>query len=200
MIEPDKELLADWLEGKLEGDELTEMEAWAAEHAGDLDNEFKCDIGWDALNDDMLFSIPAAEEPPYPEFFNSKLKQAILADGEVDDLAVEETQSESSVPLWKKVQTVLLPASLAAAVAFYIGTQMKEGAVAEGAGNEVIVEVIYIPDENVEAEISDTVDATEIILEGLSPIADDFDMNMSSVSPSKSSMTVHQSETEKAFY
>ena len=200
MIEPDKELLADWLEGKLEGDELTQMEAWAAEHAGDLDNEFKCDIGWDALNEDMLSSIPAAEEPPYPEFFNSKLKQAILADEEVDNLAVEETQSESSVPLWKKVQTVLLPTSLAAAVAFYIGTQMKEGAVAEGAENEVIVEVIYIPDENVEAEISDTVDATEIILEGLSPIADDFDMNMSSVSPSKSSMTVHQSETEKAFY
>jgi len=196
MIEPNKELLTDWLEGKLDGDELTQMEAWAEEHAGDLDNEFKCEIGWDALNDDMLSSISEAEEPPYPEFFNSKLKQAILADEEVENFTVE-TSSESSVSLWKKIQTVLLPASLAAAVAFYIGTQMKG---TEGASKEVIVEVIYIPDENVEAEISDTVDATEIILEGLSPIADDFDINLSSVLPSNSSMTVHQSETEKVFY
>ena len=196
MIEPDKKLLADWLEGKLEGDELTQMEAWAEEHAGDLDNEFKCDIGWDALNDDILSSIPAVEEPPYPEFFNSKLKQAILADEEGENVTVEEIKSESTIPMWRKIQTVLLPASIAAAVAFYIGTQMKR----EAAANEVIVEVIYIPDENVEAEISDTVDATEIILEGLSPIADDFDMNMSSVSYSNSSMTVHQSDTEKVFY
>jgi len=199
MIEPNKELLTDWLEGRLDGDQLAEMEAWAEENAGDLDNEFKCEIGWNALGEGLFSEVTETEEPPYPEFFNSKLQQAILAEEEEEQIGLIPTQSEVSVsPLWKRLRSILVPASIAAAAAFYVGTQMKP---TYESGSEIIVEVIYVPDENVEAAISETADATEIILDGLSPIADDFDMGISSaiVPPAESSMMVNQ-DKEKIFY
>ena len=177
MNKPNEELLSNWLEGKLEGDDLNKMEAWAAEHAGDLDSEFKCEIGWDALSDELLASVTKEEEPPYPEFFNSKLEQAILADVGDGDATSDLSITPSS--MWQKLRGILIPATIAAAVAFYAGMQIK----GDGKGDEeMVVEVIYVPDENVEAMVSDTGLSTEILLDGLSPISDDFDMNVSSKS------------------
>ncbi len=178
MKEPNKELLTSWLDGKLEEDELRQMEAWAMDNAGDLDNEFKCDIGWDALNDDYMASVPKSEEPPYPEFFNSKLEQAIMA--EPQGVEVSSTSAPVSVTgsLWQKLGITVMPAAVAAAVAFYAGMQMKA---TDRDASELMVEVIYVPDENVQAEVSDNLEVTEIVLDGLTPISDDFDMNVSSV-------------------
>lgn len=200
MKEPNKEVLTNWLDGKLEGEELNQVEAWAADNAGNLDHEFKCKIGWGALNDDYLVSVPKSEEPPYPEFFNSKLEQAIMAEEKVTEPVLVPVTGN----LWQKLRLMVMPAAVAAAVAFYAGMQMKgdDGNTSVSA-RELMVEVIYVPDENVQAEVSDTVDATEIVLDGLSPISDDFDMNVSSV-PTKqkageSTMIMSQAEG-KVFY
>ena len=197
MNRPNEELLADWLDGKLEGDDLSKMEAWAAEHAGDLDSEFKCEIGWDALNDDLLESVPKFEEPPYPEFFNSKLKQAILADDLDERANISYVPLTSHSSLWQRIRMVLVPASLAAAVAFYAGMLIKNVKKNE---NEVIVEVIYVPDENVEVAVSDTLESTEIVLDGLSPMSDDLHMDVSSVSQEERAMTAYHEDEGKVFY
>ena len=90
MNKPDEQTLNRWLLGELEGEELRQVEAWANDHAGDLDSEFKCGIGWEALGADFMKQIPASEEPPYPEFFNHKLQQAI------EDLPDPESWSEKT--------------------------------------------------------------------------------------------------------
>lgn len=191
MNRPDEKTLSSWLEGELEGAELREIEAWAETNAGDLDAEFKCKIGWDALSDEKLASVPASEEPPYPEFFNSKLKQAIMSDAEAEVLPTSEAESMS---LWQKVRLMVVPAAVTALVAFYAGIKMADPDAA--VGRDIVAEDIgvYVPDGGVVAEVSESDDSTEIILDGLSPISDELDIVSGETSPGQSPMMVNMEE------
>lgn len=180
MNKPDENTLNRWLRGELEGEELRKVDAWADEHAGDLDSEFKCGIGWDALGlgSDFMKAVPASVEPPYPEFFNSKIAQSIEADG--SEQSVEPVIfAEPSIGIWQKLRWMFMPTAVAAGVAFYAGSQMTEsGADSPAVGGSSIVayERVYVPDSDVAASFSETDRATEIVLEGLHPISDELDI------------------------
>ena len=197
MNRPDEKTLSSWLDGELEGEELRKIEAWAETNAGDLDAEFKCKIGWDALNDEKLASMPASEEPPYPEFFNSKLKQAIMSDGEAE---VPLSSGAESRSLWQKVRHMMAPAAVAAMVAFYAGTKM--GGSDAAVGSDMVVEDIgvYVPDGGIVAAVSESDDgSTEIILDGLTPISDELDIVAGETSPGQSPMMVNMEEGLSSF-
>ncbi len=182
MNRPDDKTLKSWLEGELTGEELHDVEAWAQNHVGELDEEFKCEIGWCALNDEMMARVVASEEPPYPEFFNSKIQQAIS-----DDLKSSSVMEHSS-SLWQKLRLMILPAAIAAVVAFYAGTQLQNPQPVSGA--EIISEQssIYVPNDGIEAAVSESNEATEIVLSGLAPIADELDIAAGETSPGRSPM------------
>jgi len=177
MNKPDEQTINSWLMGELEGEELRKVEAWAEVHAGDLDTEFQCGIGWDALGAEYMKAVPATEEPPYPEFFNSKLQSAIEAE-ELDTRESKldlKTKVEPSI--WQKVRWMVMPAAVAAVVAFYAGSQMPSGFSAEGVTQDVVsFKKVYVPDSEVIAAFSETAGGTEIILEGLRPISDELDI------------------------
>ena len=70
---PDETRLALWLDDELTGTDLSEMEAWAATRPEQL-----------AAREDlrsfrimMAAHLPASEEPPYPDFFLSRVNQGI---------------------------------------------------------------------------------------------------------------------------
>ncbi len=187
MNRPNDNTLERWLEGELEGEELLEVDAWAESHAGDLDEEFKCEIGWSALDDDFLASLPDTEEPPYPDFFNSKIQQAIS-----EGVVQEDVGGESGSSLWRNLRLVILPAAVAAMVAFYAGTKMQgvDEGVDEGVDDAVasVENSVYVPHSGIVADVSESVDATEIVLSGLAPISDNLDIAAGETSPGDSPM------------
>lgn len=196
MNKPNEQILNQWLSGELEGEELLQIEEWAETHAGDLDEEFKCDIGWEALGANHMSALASSEEPPYPEFFNHKLEQAIQAsetesvEGNIAQDKVVEMSSPSPAKsaLWSKISQMVIPAAAAAAIAFYAGSQINSG---ENAGSLVAGEGVYVPDAAVVAAVSTSDNATEIVLEGLEPISDDVDIVRGETSqPSSDTMMV----------
>ena len=93
-MNPDETRLALWLDDELSGDELAEMEAWAATQPEQLSarDELR------SYKKTMSAALPASEEPPYPDFFLSRVNQGIR-----DLKAAEEPVSRKSeaVPFWK---------------------------------------------------------------------------------------------------
>lgn len=175
MNRPDEKTLCSWLEGELEGEELRKVEVWAEANADDLDAEFKCDIGWDALSDEMMATLPASEEPPYPEFFNAKVQQAIET-GSLPASAIESVVVPAPASLWQKLRLMVAPAAIAALVAFYAGMQMR---VAEPVGSDDLAveqSSVYVPHQGIVAAVSESNGATEIVLDGLAPISDELDI------------------------
>jgi len=189
MNRPDEKTLNSWLEGELEGDALRKVEAWAEAHAGDLDAEFKCEIGWNALNDEKLSSLSESVEPPYPEFFNSKIQQSISGEISNDDHVVAPS-------FWQKLRLVVAPAAIAALVAFYAGTQMRNASPTQNGIVATEESSVYVPHSGIIAAVSDTGDATEIVLDGLTPISDDLDIAAGETSPGVSPMMANTEEEE----
>ncbi|MGJ8655120.1 MAG: hypothetical protein ACSHX6_01615 [Akkermansiaceae bacterium] len=193
MNRPDEKTLCSWLEGELEGEELRKVEAWAEANADDLDAEFKCDIGWDALNDEMMALLPASVEPPYPEFFNAKLQQAIEDDSWSVD-AVEHEPARATGSLWQKLRLMLAPAAIAALVAFYAGMQMRSVEPVEAPELAVEESSVYVPHRGIVAAVSESSGATEIVLDGLAPISDELDIAAGETSPGDSPMMANTQE------
>lgn len=182
MNRPDEKTLNKWLEGELRGEELLEVDAWAEIHAGDLDNEFKCKIGWDALNDAIFSEMLDTVDPPYPEFFNNKVQQAIT------DQESAPTRVASDSSFWQKLRLIIAPAAIAALVAFYAGTQMQSSQSTEANNLATNGSSVYIPHTGIVAAVSESNAATEIILNGLAPISDELDIAAGDTSPGISPM------------
>jgi len=183
MNRPDDKTISSWLAGELEGEELRKVETWAETHVGDLDEEFKCEIGWCALNDELMANLSDSQEPPYPEFFNSKIQQAIS-----EDMQHKAVGEPSSASLWQKLRLIIAPAAIAALVAFYAGTQMQNERPADIPEVASDQSSVYVPHNGIVAAVSESNDATEIILSGLAPISDELDIAAGDTSPGRSPM------------
>ncbi len=173
---PDETRLALWLDDELKGTELAEMEAWAANNPEQLAAREEL-RGYRAL---MEENIPASIEPPYPDFFLTRVNQGIR------DFQMEEVKSappvsassrSSSRSFWK---SWLMPAAACAGMvfAFGIGKQNREPA-QKLAVVPSLTPVVYTPEEGVDAEwfASSNAGATVIVLEGVSAIPDSTDFS-----------------------
>lgn len=168
---PDETTLALWLDDELTGAEQAAVEAWAMEHPEQLAAREEI-RRWRAT---ISAVIPASEEPPYPDFFNSKVLQAI-----------REQTPKPAVPVNKPVfwKTWLMPMAACAGMAltFWVGTKTHstpEYDVA-GAPKAIPVEpVIYTPENGVNAELfaSKEASATVVVLNGVTAIPDATDFS-----------------------
>lgn len=167
---PDEATLALWLDDELAGTDLAVVEAWALTRPEQLAAREEI-RRWRAT---VAAAIPASEEPPYPDFFNSRVLQAIR---EPAPAVAMRARSFS----WK---SWLMPVAACAGMAltFWVGTKTKitpEYDVA-GAPRAIPVEpVVYTPENGVDAEwfASKEASATVIVLKGVAAIPDDTDFS-----------------------
>lgn len=166
---PDETRLALWLDDELTGTDLTEMDAWASTRPEQIAAREELRT----FRRMMATNLPTSEEPPYPDFFLSRVKQGIR------DLQVTgaPTKPFALVSLWK---SWLMPIAACAGIvlAFGIGKRSSEST---GALTKVPLAspVVYSPEEGVFAEwfASSGAGADVIVLEGVTAIPDATDFS-----------------------
>jgi hypothetical protein len=168
---PDESTLALWLDDELTGDALAAVEAWAI---GQPDQLFAREEirRWRST---IAAVIPASEEPPYPEFFNSRVLKAIR---ELEPKAAAVVKPSF---LWK---SWLLPTAACAGMAmtFWIGKtshSVPEYDVSNAPRAIPVEPVVYTPELGVKAEwvASAKASATVVVLNGVTAIPDATDFS-----------------------
>lgn len=129
--------------------------------------------GWQKM---LSEALPSSEEPPYPDFFNSRIAAALGAGRTIDDGARKLTFS------WRKL---LMPVAACAGMvlAFWLGARSQPAPVeidVTGAPKAIPVEpILYTPESGVVAKYlagAETT-ATAVILDGVAAIPDDTDFS-----------------------
>ena len=166
---PDETSLALWLDDELTDGSLASVEAWAATQPEQLAAREEI-RRWRAT---MASAFPASEEPPFPEFFNSRVIQTI--------------RDSAPKPVAKKPfswNSWLMPLSACAGIvmAFWFGKQSQrpvEYDVSNAPKAIPVESVVYTPESGVEANwfASKEASATVIVLNGVAAIPDATDFS-----------------------
>ena len=170
-MNPDDATLALWLDDELTGAELASVETWAAGQPEQIAARSEV-RRWRAM---IASAVPASEEPPFPDFFNSKVLQAIR-----EQTPKPQVAAKASV-FWKS-WFMPIAAGAGMALTFWAGTKTNstpEYDVA-GAPKAIPVEpVVYTPVSGVNAEwfASKEASATVIVLSGVTAIPDATDFS-----------------------
>lgn len=168
---PDETTLARWLDDELTGSELATVEAWAAGQPAQI--AARSEIRqWRAT---VAAAMPATEEPPYPDFFNRRILQAIQAD-------VSPATLPKKKPFPWASWFMPLAACSGMALAFVIGkkSQTPPSYDVTNAPRAIPVEpMLYTPESGVNAEwfASSEASATVIVLSGVTAIPDATDFS-----------------------
>lgn len=168
---PDETTLALWLDDELTGAELAAVEAWAVGQPEQLAAREEI-RSWRKT---MATALPASEEPPYPDFFNSRIMQAIR------------DQTPDIEPVRKKtfsLATWLMPLAACAGMvlAFWVGKTSQavpEYDVSNAPRAIPVDPVIYTPENGVNAVwfASSKASADVIVLDGVAAIPDATDFS-----------------------
>lgn len=180
-MNPDEATLALWLDDELTGEDLAAVESWAASQPDQLAAREEV-RRWRAT---VASAIPACEEPPYADFFNSRVMQSIRE------------QSPSVAPVIQEQRRVswiswFMPIAACAGMAFtfWVGTKTSRTTEIDvtGAPRAIPVNpVLYTPEKGVEAQwfASTEAAATVIVLNGVTAIPDDTDFSKTVYLPSE---------------
>lgn len=168
---PDDTRIALWLDDELGGADLAEMDAWAARHPEQL-------IAREALRNFrsmMSQQIPRSEEPPYPDFFLSRINRGLTARAPE---AYPSAKPEKPSRGWKRW---LMPIAACAgmAIAFLIGQETRTAPTVAAKEDipTMIVPAVYTPEQGVQAEWIPAPDQSSslIVLKGIAAIPDSTD-------------------------
>ena len=167
---PDEATLALWLDDELQGEHLATVEAWAMSQPDQLAAREEV-RNWRAM---VASAIPAVEDPPYPDFFNSRVMKGIRD---------SEPKAVPRKPFSWKPFLMPMAACAGMALTFWVGTKTRNAPPeydVAGAPKAIPVEpVIYTPEKGVNAEwfASAHASATVIVLNGLAAIPDTTDFS-----------------------
>ncbi len=171
-MNPDEAKLALWLDDELVGEELATFEA--REVTPERLEARERVRGWRRT---VAKALPESEEPPYSDFFNSRISRSIREGIPAEPVKLKKQSLWSS---W------LLPAAACAGMvfAFWVGKASSVGTVSVAAspsGPASTQPVVYTPDGNVNAEwfSSASASATVIVLQGVTAIPDSTDLSES---------------------
>jgi len=167
---PDEELLALWVDDALKGPSAAEVDGWASTRSEWLERREQAR----QIAPLLKSGLPASEEPPYAEFFNTRIAREISREA---GGAVAPTFSRTR-SLWRW----FLPATAVAGMAFcfWAGTRMVP-APAIAAPDPVaapLAPYLYTPEKGVKAAYfaSEPADAMVIVLDGVAAIPDSFEV------------------------
>jgi hypothetical protein len=168
---PDEITLALWLDDELVGSDLAAVEAWAMNQPEQLAAREEIRRWREAVTANLEASI----EPPYPDFFNSRVLQSIR------DQAPASKNVEKTPSPWK---SWLMPFAACAGMVLTFWAGMQTRGVPEynvaGAPRAIPVDpVVYTPENGVDAEwfTSSEAAATVIVLNGIPAIPDSMDFS-----------------------
>ena len=168
---PDETRLALWLDDELTGIELADMDAWAA----GVPEQLAAREELRAYRKMIAAALPANEEPPYPDFFLSRVNQGIR---DLRAAEIQSTPSPSPMPFWR---SWLMPIAACAGMVltFGIGRQISSSESARLAIVQPPKPILYTPEDGVDAEwiTSSKADAMVIVLQGVSAIPDSTDFS-----------------------
>ncbi|MGJ8672365.1 hypothetical protein [Rubritalea sp.] len=188
MNKPENATIQSWLNGELEGGALREMEAWAEEHAEELEME----MGWQPLGQEITEIVPANEQPPHADFFNERVKLHALA-------ADEEVTPAKPASFWQKLNWLLAPTAIAGvALGFYLGSSVDSTDTA--VAYTLQAEEVYTPVKGVSSEVVESESATIIVLEGLDEIPESIDIVMGESSFGVSPMLLVTADRSELIY
>lgn len=193
---PDEVLLALWLDDELEGEELAKVESWALTQPDQLAAREEVR----AWRKTISTAIPAEVEPPYPDFFNSRIEKSIRELSATE--APKPVPARESGSFWRWLFPVTALAGMA--FAFWVGT--KTTTVPEASGpiakieEKSILPAWYTPEQGVDAEWvkGKGASGSVIVLQGVTAIPDalDFSETVSFQSQSDSSSTAGAPEVK----
>jgi len=178
---PDEERLALWVEDELDATSQAAVDAWAATQPEWLERrevarQMKALLG---------ASLPAAEEPPYAEFFNARIAREIEREAAMAE-PVTPAAAEPVSPMVRpsgKTWRWFLPATAVAGMVlcFWAGTRITPPAVTLAAPAPLVpatTPVLYTPEKGVKADYfaSASADAMVIVLDGVAAIPDSFEV------------------------
>jgi len=177
-------MLALWLEDELDGEDFAKVEAWAQSQPDQLAMRESA-RKWKAM---INAGIPATEEPPYPDFFNTRIARSI---SQQKAQQAPEAKPANSIPFWRKF-ALPLAAGVGMAFTFWLGIHSRSIPVVESIAemtapgemtqladaSENLPATVYTPENGVRAECfdSDAASATVVILEGLAAIPKETDL------------------------
>lgn len=192
MNQPDEKCIRRWLDGELEGKELRAMESWAESHASELESQ----MGWKALGNEIKQVTPDSVEPPYPDFFNQKIKQSIISQQN------EQTVAVKSAGLITKLRWLFAPLAVACmTLCFYAGTMVHQQPTPASTVSLPPEETqeVYTPMGGVSAHVSESEIATVIVLDGLDQIPDSLDIVSGETGPGRSPMMMVRTDDVKYY-
>jgi hypothetical protein len=172
---PDDNKLALWLDGELMGAERDEFED-SLRTCPDGEDFFRQRDELRSWQKMLSEALPSSEEPPYPDFFNSRIGAALDA-GRAIDGGVRKRMF-----FWRKL---LMPMAVCAGMvlAFLLGARSQPAPVeidVTGAPKAIPVEpILYTPESGVVAKYLAGAEATAtaVILDGVAAIPDDQDFS-----------------------
>ncbi len=176
-MNPDEATLALWLDDELEGEPLAAFDAWVIGHPEHIAARLET-RRWRSL---MASAIPAVVEPPYPDFFNSRIAQAIR------EQAPKRGTERKPALVWQSL-FVPIAACSGLVLAFWLGTKTQGQPEIDvtGAPRAIPVEqLVYTPENGVDAELyaSGGNSPTVIVLNGVRAIPDAMDFSQTTSIP-----------------
>jgi len=167
---PDEEVLALWVEDELQGAEAAAVEAWAATQPEWLEHRAQAR----EMKTLLRAHLPAAEEPPYADFFNSRISREIVRESQA---GTPQTAPAFQASPRRSIWHWFLPATAVAGMVlcFWAGTKLVPESNTSGAPLTV-APVLYTPEKGVSADYSASKDAMVIVLDGVSAIPDSFEI------------------------
>ena len=170
---PDEERLALWVEDELDTAGRAAVDAWAATQPEWLERR-ELARQMKAL---LREKLPAAEEPPYAEFFNARIAREIERESVAATPVAPAMSSSGRSWRW------FLPATAVAGMmlCFWAGTRITPPSVTVSAPSRVMpapVPVLYTPEKGVKAAYfaSEPADAMVIVLDGVAAFPDSFEV------------------------
>lgn len=171
---PDEETLARWVDDELDAASTATVDAWASAQPEWLARREQAR----RLTPILRGTLPAAEEPPYADFFNARINREIAR--EAVPIAPAAPVIAPAAGFWNW----FLPATAVAGMAlcFWVGTRVGPAPAAAVAGPELTavdaVPVVYTPEKGVKAAYysSSPADAMVIVLDGVAAIPDSFEI------------------------
>lgn len=168
---PDEVTLALWVEDELGTAAASGVDAWAAAQPEWLERREQAR----QIKSLLSGNLPAAEEPPYAEFFNARIAREISR----GTAAPAAAAVAPVVDLPGKHYRWFLPATAVAGMVFcfWAGTRLTPAQVVEKPSH-ILTPVMYTPEKGVNADwfASEPAGAMVIVLDGVAAIPDSFEL------------------------
>ena len=170
---PDEEMLALWVDDELTGESAATVSAWAATQPEWLARRVEAR----QIKQLLRAHLPASEEPPYADFFNSRISREIAREA-----VAAAPPAKAKGGFWR----FFLPATAVAGMAlcFWAGTRVVPARQAGPAAPVIVATApepapaLYIPEQGVTAAyfMSPAAHAEVIVLNGVASLPDSFEL------------------------